>query len=190
MDPTAEDLELGRRLEAYADARLSPSLTTESRIRARVLAAAHRRADFARADAGLVLLPRPERQASGNPGTRGHHRRRAASALIAASLAASLFLGTALAAQPGGTLYEVRLWAETMTLPSEPSARAVAELDRLADRLAEADAAGRAGDMPGASAALDAYESILAIATSEAVEAGDVVAAAALEAGVARNIEV
>ena len=41
---------------AYAEVRLSPDLATSSRLRARVLAVAHRQADLARADASLTVL--------------------------------------------------------------------------------------------------------------------------------------
>ena len=51
---------LGRRLEAYAESRLSPDLATSSRLRARVLAVAHRQAALARADAALTIVPRAD----------------------------------------------------------------------------------------------------------------------------------
>ena len=56
IDLTAGDAMLRRRLEAYAEDRLSPDLATSSRLRARVLAVAHRQADLARADASLTVL--------------------------------------------------------------------------------------------------------------------------------------
>ena len=45
------DDELTRRLEAYAEARLSPELSATIRMRTRVMTAAHRQAALARADA-------------------------------------------------------------------------------------------------------------------------------------------
>jgi hypothetical protein len=98
--------------------------------------------------------------------------------------------GTVLAARPGGPLYEARLWVETVTLPTEPSARAVAELARLEERLREASAADAAGDAAATEAALAAYARIIDATTAEALITGDPVAAAALETGVARNIDV
>ena len=192
---------LGRRLEAYAEFRLSPDLATSSRLRARVLAVAHRHAALASADASLTILPRADGDsalASGEARDRGRtlsrprSRRwsRAAGAFLAASLAAAIAVGGVSAARPGGPLYETRLWAETLTLPGDPSARAVAELGRLRDRLREVGEADRAGDARAAMIALAAYESILEQASASAILAGDDVAAAVLETGVGRNVEV
>jgi hypothetical protein len=110
--------------------------------------------------------------------------------MLAASLGLGVMAGGALAARPGGPLYDARLWAETLTLPSDPSARAVAELDRLKDRLREIAEASRAGDSAGAAAALAAYGAIVEEASASAILAGDDVAAAVLEAGVGRNVVV
>ena len=67
-------------------------------------------------------------------------------ALLAAAVVLAAAAGTALAARPGGALYEQRIWIETLTLPNDPSARAIAELARLDARLREAEDAARAGD--------------------------------------------
>jgi len=56
IDLMAGDARLRRRIDAYAELRLSPDLATSSRIRARVLAVAHRQADLARADAALTIV--------------------------------------------------------------------------------------------------------------------------------------
>lgn len=196
IDLKAGNAELRRRLDAYADARLSPDPAATSRTRARVLAVAHRQADLERADTGLAVLPRPT-DGGDAPVDRARAAarrrapwRRAASVLLAASLGLSLVVGTALAARPGGPLYASRVWAETLTLPSDPGARAVAELERLTHRLQEAVAASQAGDPAGAAAALSAYETITEEASTGAIIAGDAVASAALHAGVARNIDV
>lgn len=205
MDDRMIDLTLGegrlrQRLEAYAEARLSPDPATAARLRARVLAVAHRQADLRRGDAGLTIVPSTIRQgpgieahATGRSGRRSAPGRRAR--LAAAMLAAALVLGGAgaaavAAAGPGGALYETRLWAERLVLPAEPSVRALAELERLELRLAEARAAARDGDIPALTAALGAYERILDQATGAVVAADDPVAEAALEAGVGRNVEV
>ncbi|MEO5884176.1 MAG: hypothetical protein ABIQ58_01495 [Candidatus Limnocylindrales bacterium] len=199
----ADEGMLRRRLEAYAETRLSPDPAASSRIRARVLAVAHRQSALVRADTTLALLSEPHLQTAvaheraaqrgGRPTGRSVHLgawRRAASVLMAATLGLSVMAGTALAARPGGALYGARIWAETLTLPTEPSARAVAELERLHDRLTEATAASAARDDAAAAAALLAYEGIVAEATDHAVGAGDEVAAAALEVGFANSVTV
>lgn len=208
MDDQMIDLMAGndvlrRRLEAYANIRLSPELATSSRLRARVLAVAHRQASLARADAALTVLSRPGGATGAHPSgdlaryagrtsARSRPRRwqRAAGVMLAASLGAAVFVGGVSAARPGGPLYDTRLWAETLILPGDPSARAVAELDRLGERLREIGEAGRSGDAQGAMAALAAYEAILEQASASAILAGDDVAAAVLETGVGRNVEV
>jgi hypothetical protein len=196
------DVLLGRRLEAYAELRLSPDLASSARLRARVLAVAHRRAALSRADAGLTVLSRPEptavaapfsaqAQAQARRGVRPRRRLpRVGAVILAASFAASLAVAGVAAARPGGPLYESRVWAEALQLPSDPSARAVAELDRLKARLLEIGEASRAGDSAGAMAALRAYEAIVDEALRSAILTGDEVAAAALQAGVGHNVEV
>lgn len=197
IDLVAGDARLRRRLEAYADVRLSPDLVTSSRMRARVLAVAHRQADLARADAALTVVhgrgmtgstPAADRLARRR--STGARLRRPLTAVLAATLVVGGTAGTALAAQAGGALYEPRVWIETLTLPSDPSERAVAELARLEARVQEADAATRNGDAAGAAAALAAYERIMEAASEAAIAAEDEVAIAILEAGVSRNVEV
>jgi len=199
IDVLAEDGNLRRRLEAYAEDRLSPDLAASARIRARVLAVAHRQSALTRSDATLSLLPepdehptlvgwRPTRRRSAT--RRSGPWRRTASVLLAASLGLGIVAGTVVAARPGGALYGARLWAETLTLPADPAARAVAELGRLTERLAEATSMSAAGDTAGASAAIRAYESIMSEATANAVAAGSDVASAALETGVGHNVVV
>lgn len=202
MDAMTGDVLLGRRLGAYAETRLSPDLQTSSRLRARVLAVAHRRAARAGGDAGLTVLSRPAgsvakpfigrpraaaRASRSGPAKRW---RRVGGALLAASLSAAVLAGGTFAARPNGPLYDARIWVETLTLPSDPSARAVAELARLEERLREAADAGRAGDTAGVTAALAAYESIVTEASTSAILAGDEVASAVIATGVARNVEV
>ena len=107
--------------------------------------------------------PQAQRLARASAAARGRSGRRwtwqrAAGIALAASLGVGAMAGTAFAARPGGPLYDARIFAETLTLPSDPSARAVAELDRLKDRLHEIGEAARSGDAVGAMAALAAYE--------------------------------
>jgi hypothetical protein len=203
MELTAGDAQVWRRLEAYADTRLSPDLATSSRLRARVLAVAHRQAALARAEGGLTILPSPagaavastfspraQQVARRSSRRRGWTWKRAAAVILAASLGAGMSVGGAFAARPGAPLYDARMWAETLTLPTDPSARAVAELERLKDRLREIAEATRDGDTAGATAALTAYETIVDEASASAILAGDDVAAAALETGVGHNVGV
>src|SRR6185369_9792763 len=82
-------------------------------------------------------------------------------ALLAAAVLSLVAVGGALAASgAGGPLYGARIWVETVTLPSDPGARASAELARLESRLAEVQAAVRKGDRVAAAAALAAYQQI------------------------------
>ncbi len=199
IDLLADDGNLRRRLEAYAEARLSPDLSASARIRARVQAVAHRQSALTRSDPTLALLPEPDQHSAVDGWrTTTRHResgrsgpwRRTASVLLAASLGLGLVAGTVVAARPGGAFYGARLWAETLSLPADPAARAVAELERLTERLAEATSMSAAGDTAGASAAIRAYESIMSEATANAVAAGSDVASAALETGVGHNVVV
>jgi hypothetical protein len=195
IDLVAGEAILRRRLESYADLRLSPDPAATARMRARVLAHAHRRADFARADAALtVVAPTVAPAVTGatvaRPGRPTARWRGMFGLVAAAALLLALAGGAAAASTAGGALYGARLWVETITLPSDPSARAIAELGRLDERLREADAATRNGDTAAATSALDAYERILEEASAGVLAADDPVGAAAFEAGVARNVEV
>jgi hypothetical protein len=202
IDLLLDDGMLQRRLEAFADARLTPGLATSSRMRARVLAVAHRQSALTLADTSRSLLPDPDPERLGTPApavgpsTRPVPRRttslarRAMVGIAAAALLLSTVAGSAMAARAGGPLYEARVWAETLSLPSEPRARAVAELERLEDRLAEAATASASGDTAGVMAALAAYERIVTEAAAATIASDDVVASATLEAGVGRNVEI
>jgi hypothetical protein len=186
-----EDVELAERLEAYADARLSPSLLATSRMRAHVVSAAHRHAAVARLDGD-----RATDRAAGDPAKlatrprllRVPRWRRPVAALLAAGLAVALAVGSVAAARPGGPLYATRVWAESLILPATASDRASAEVRRLDDRLGEAADAIAAGDPGAAAAALDAYNGILSEATTGANGNGS--ANAALDTAVRRNIQV
>jgi hypothetical protein len=183
-----KDDELTRRLEAYAEARLSPELSATIRMRTRVMAAAHRQAALARADADRAAAEAAIVAQAHVDRTRRSRWRRPLTALLAAGLTLAVGVGSVAASQAGGPLYGVRIWAETLTLPSEADARAQAELQRLQDRLAEAAAATAAGDTNAANAALEAYAAIVNEATDDA--GNDVSAAAKLETGVRSNIDV
>jgi hypothetical protein len=190
IDLMTGDAILRRRLLTYAELRLTPDVATSARIRARVLAVAHRRAELARADAALTVV-RDVPQVPLVIARSGRTvRRRAMTALLVATLAIGTAAGTAFAAKAGGPLYGARLWAEAVTLPAEPSRRAVAELERLQQRLAEASQAVDVPDVGAVTAALDAYASIVDTASADAIASGDDVASAILTTGVGHNVEV
>jgi hypothetical protein len=80
------------------------------------------------------------------------------------------------------------MWTEMATLPSGVVAHAQAEVVRLEQRLAEAQAASTAGDSNAAQAALTAYTQILSEAADASV--GDTTATAAIEESVNRHVSV
>jgi len=190
------DPEIEWRLEAYADLRLSPSVAATTRMRAAVMAAAHRRAALMEADAAsgtagaltvatdTTVIGLAARQARS---TR-HPWRRPIAAVIAASLTLGVLAGTVVGARPGGPFYAVRLWAEMTNLPKDVLARAQAEVARLDARLQEASQASRDGDGPATEASLEAYSAILEEASIGT--GGDPAATAAIENGLARHVEV
>ena len=182
-------LELAWRLEAYADARLTPSAVTTIRMRTQVMNLAHRRAALIKADAtfdaaGATTASLAARQArSSMP---AWHR--AVVALMAALLTVALMAGTALGARPGGPLYPARLWIEMANLPAALVARAEAEIIRLEARLVEAQEASAADDGAATEAALSAYSAIVIEAARDSQ--GDPAASAAIEVSVSRHVMV
>jgi hypothetical protein len=154
--PGAE--ELGRRLEAYASARLSPRRGASARIRAAVVEEARMR----------TLEARMER-ASG--GWRG--RRRFATLLLAAGLAIAGVAGVAAASTAGGPLYGARLWLETVTLPSNADARAVERIHQIDARMLEVQRATESGDRNAVAAAIAAYRATVDAALTDAGQSAD-----------------
>jgi hypothetical protein len=148
--------ELARRLEAYARARLSPDSAAVARIRARVMLEARTQLDGARAGAETAQRPTPIGRARS-----ARRLRRGAAILLAAALSVSTLGGVAFAAQPGGPLYDARLWIEAATLPSDPAARTAADVKRLEDRLGEILRATRDGNEDAIAAALAAYQAVV-----------------------------
>jgi hypothetical protein len=140
--------ELERRLAFFAYARLSPDPSATARTRARVMREA--RLSFEAARIAVHVAP-------SLAATRRSIRRR----IVMPFLAAGLWLGIAVvsisAAQPGGPLYQSRMWIESAALPGAPGARTSAELERLDARLAEAFSGAARGDRAAVSAALEAY---------------------------------
>jgi hypothetical protein len=182
MDPNGHDDELAQRLEAYARERLSPEVAATLRLRTAVMREAHRRlAPAASPEGGPATRPRVARR-------RTQRRGRIVPALLAAALALLALAGGALAARPGGPLYEARLALEELLLPPGGDARAAADLGRLEDRLGELVSAASSGDGNGVAAALAAYRELLD-ETSSAAGASDV-RDAALEAAIAHHLDV
>ena len=166
MHRSTANTELAQRLEAYALARLSPDAATTARMRSAVMAvAATRLARGASRTQAAEPTPIFSRRAMATVG----RPRRIAVGLLAASLALVGVAGAALAAGPGGPLYDARLWIERAALPSDPGARATADLNRLDARLGEAVHEADGGNQSGVAAALAAYRQTL----DEALEGAD-----------------
>jgi hypothetical protein len=180
------DTEIERLLDAFAALRLSPSVAATTRMRGGVMAAAHRRAALLQADVTAAALASIDATSSGVSGRR--RWRRSVAALLAAALTLGVLAGTVAASSAGGPLYATRIWIETVNLPRDVLARAQAEVVRLDRRVREAADASAAGDIGATEAALDAYSTIVAVATYET--GGDPTATAALDAGVMRHVTV
>lgn len=155
----AADLEVERRLEDFARARLTPVAASKARSRARVMREA--RLAFADQAARAAVAAKIEvARYSARSSARRTTVRRGAALLAAAVLSLVAVGGVLAASTPGGPLYGPRVWLETVMLPTDASGRADAELARLEMRLAEVRAAVRSGDRGAAAAALAAYEQI------------------------------
>jgi hypothetical protein len=130
------------------------------------MAAATAFAEERRMEVRAVVIP------LSRPSSHAARRRvpRAAAALLAATLTLGLAAGSVAAARAGGPLYGARLTVEAVLLPSGGDARAEAQVSRLEERLAEVGAALASSDSNAASAALDAYASILADLERQAME--------------------
>jgi hypothetical protein len=177
------DLEVERRLDDFARARLTPGADSKARSRARVMREA--RLAFADWDAQRAA-------ASENLRARAASRRtairRGAGLLLAAGLSLVVVGGALAASGAGGPLYGSRLWLETIMLPADADARVAAEIARLDARLADVEAAVRAGDRAAVAAALSAYQAIADEALSGA--SGDATAIARLLAALDRHLAV
>ena len=93
--------------------------------------------------------------------------------------------GSVAASQAGGPLYGPRMWIEAATLPSDPMARANAQLARLDARLQEVRVASGSGNAGAAEAALEAYAVI--VADLDAQAAANSAVAASVEDDMARR---
>jgi hypothetical protein len=169
-DPEDVAPDVIRGLQAYAAANLEPDPGAAGRTRKAIMTAAVARSAAVAPTAG----PPPIRAVAARrgrlrPGLFPWLRRRPVLALVGAGALLVAATGTTLAASTaGGPLYPVRLWAETLTLPTDPMARTNAELARLRSRLDETTAALGRADAGAAAAALDAYRAELADARAAA----------------------
>jgi len=169
------DLEIYRRLDAFAQVRLTPDATAMARIRTALMGQALALAD-ARSAALTAPTPLPvalpERPAIVFP----RPQRRAAAAVLAACIVVGIGAGSVAASQAGGPLYGPRMWIEEATLPSDPMARANAQIARLDARLQEVRVASGSGNGGAAEAALEAYGVIMADLDAQAAANGAVAA--------------
>jgi len=178
------DLEIYRRLDAFAQVRLAPDAPAMARIRTALMGQAFALAgarSAALTSAAPLPVALPERPAFAFP----RPQRRAAAAVLAACLVVGVGAGSVAASQAGGPLYGPRMWIEAATLPSDPMARANAQLARLDARLEEVRIASGTGNAGAAEAALDAY--IVIVADLDAQAATNSAVAASLEDDMARR---
>ena len=149
--PGAE--ELGRRLEAYASARLAPRRGSAARIRVALIEEARMRT----LETGISGAQRS-----------GAGRRRWGALLLAASLALAGVAGVAAASTAGGPLYGARLWLETATLPTGADTRALERMHQIEARVLDVERATAGGDGNAVAAAIAAYREAVDTALTEA----------------------
>jgi hypothetical protein len=156
-DIDRSDDELEQRLRAYADARLSPDQWATIRMRAGVIE--HGRAMPTYGGAPAAAASRGWRLAW----------RSGLFLALAGVLAVGSGASVALAAAPGGPLYDARVWVETaiVSLAGNQSDAQAALVDQ---RLGEASDAAGAGNEAGAQAALNAYDAEVAQAIAGAAK--------------------
>jgi hypothetical protein len=179
----AVDLDVERRLDDFARARLTSSADAKARSRARVMREA--RLAFAGWEAQRVAAAESVRVRAASRRTA---IRRGAGLLLAAGLSLVVVGGALAASSAGGPLYGTRLWLEAITLPADADARVAAEIARLEARLLDVEAAVRAGDRAAVAAALSAYQAIADEALAGA--GGDATAIARLLAALDRHLAV
>ena len=150
--------ELTRRLDAFADVRLRPDVEAMVRVRENVMREAVVRLGGSNGGGhhGTNPLGAPFSVIAGGQAETApavvlpRRGRRLLVALLAAALGLLVMSGVAFAgSRAGGPLYDTRVWLETVTLPSEPSARIDAQIARLQARLDEAAEGATQGNGPG-----------------------------------------
>jgi uncharacterized membrane protein YgcG len=155
------DMEMYRRLDAFAQVRLAPDAAAMARIRAALMGQAIAMADARAASMALPMQAPavlPKRPSMSLP--RAHVSRWSA-AFLAACLTLGVVAGSVAASAAGGPFYGPRLWLEEATLPSAPLAHARGQLDRLDARLEEVRIATTSGNIGAIEAALMAYAEIV-----------------------------
>jgi hypothetical protein len=188
-------LEVEGRLDRYARVRLSPTQPAAARMRAAFMGEVRLGLATQGAGAGPGAAARPARTAphENELAERRARRpatlvRRGAAVLLAAGLSVGVAAGAMAASQPGGPLYETRVWLEMATLPSDAASRADAQIVRLQSRLDEILAAAAAGDNEAVQAALVAYHQIADEALAGAN--GDAGVIERLQAALSRHLAV
>ena len=172
-------------LEAYGDARLSPSGPVLARIRAHAMAQA----------AASAAISAAERRAA-EPASLGMGgwrlpQLRVPRRAFALGLAATMTLGTSaavLAAPPGSPFYNARLVIEAALLPTQLDARLASHEQRLGERLLAAETAAASGDAVALEAALAAYEAEVVAVVGDIGDDADRLAH--LEAVLAKHVAV
>jgi len=158
------DFEIEQRLERYAAVRLSPAPAAAARLRARVMRETRIAIAAGRLQAVAPAAALERRRVA-------HHRnlwRRAAGIGLAAVLSIGAVGGALAAGEPGGPLYDARVWLESLVLPADSDNRADAEIVRLDTRITEVLAAARSGNDSAVREALVAFGAIAEEALSNA----------------------
>jgi hypothetical protein len=156
-----DDLEVYRRLDAFAQVRLAPDPAAMARIRSALMGQAVTMADARAASLALQAAPAvavPERPSIA---LRRPQVSRWSAAFLAACLTLGLAAGSVAASAAGGPLYGPRLWLEEANLPHAALPRANAQLDRLDARIQEIQTATASGNVGAVEAALAAYGEIV-----------------------------
>jgi uncharacterized coiled-coil protein SlyX len=169
-------------LEAYAEARLSPTGPVLARMR---------RATLAEATASAATQRRITASAAPTPRRWALPRIQVPRRAFALAMAAALTIGTSaavMAAPPGSAFFNARVVIESALLPSQSDARLATREQHLKDRLAEADAAASSGDFVALEAALAAYRAEVDSAVDEQGDSLDRLAH--LEAMLAKHVAV
>jgi hypothetical protein len=172
-------------LQAYADARLSPTGPVLARIRANVLAHAAAPAALG-APEGSLVGPAERRRPWWSLGGISVPRR--AVTMVGVATFAIASTTAVIAAPPGSPFYQARVAVEAALLPTDIDARLAAHEEHLAERLAAAELAAASGDVKALSAALVAFQAEVDAAVADVgLDAGRL---AHLEAMLAKHVAV
>ncbi len=153
-------------LDAYAQARLTPTGPILSRMRAAVMLEADAALAARAAERRHVAQVATAATAAGQPAPRRFafprftlaHLARPAFALGFAGILSLGIGATVTAAPPGSPFYGARVALEQAFLPTQIDARLASHEQHLDERLVEAEAAAARGDAAGLAAALTAFQ--------------------------------